>query len=168
MSAWVGRLRQPRVGTCVGLSIAMVLSACVPVWSRSFRGLEPVSPSVQLGRFSEVGSLQPELRWKPAKAQGPTYDLIIWDSGLDPEKTLPREGEQLGSVVYQREGLSETSHQVDMPLKPNTLYFWSVRTREGSTVGDWSIFDGWTVMAGLVGYIRQELHGLSFGFKTPP
>jgi hypothetical protein len=168
MRACVGRLDQAGLGACLGLCIAVMLSACVPVWSRTFNGLEPVSPSVQLGRFSQVGSLQPELRWKPAKAQGAAYDLIIWDSGLDPEQTLPREGEQLGTVVYHREGLGETSHRVDMPLKPKTLYFWSVRTRDGSTLSDWSTFDGWTAMAGLTGYIRQAMRGLSFGFKTPP
>ena len=167
MSACVGRLSQVRLGPWTWPWFALVLTACVPLWSRTFPGLEPVSPSVQLSGFLQVDTLQPQLRWKPAKAQGVAYDLVVWDSGLDPEKAEPGARFNWGTIVYQRDGLAETVHRVDMPLKPKTLYFWSVRTREGSTLGDWSTFDGWVAVTGLVGTVRRDIRSAPFGFKTP-
>ena len=168
MSACVGRLSQIRVKAWLGLCIAVVLAACVPVWSRTFPGVEAVSPGVQLSGFSQVDNLQPELRWKPTKTLGVVYDLVIWDSGLDLEKAEPGARFNWGTIVYQREGLAETVHRVEMPLKPKTLYFWSVRTRDGSTLGDWSTFDGWVAVSGLLGTVRRDIRGAPFGFKTPP
>ena len=86
--------------------MVLVLTGCVPVWSRTFPVLEPVSPSVQLNAFRQVDSLQPELRWKPAKTPGVAYDVVIWDSGLDPLKAQPEARFNWGTVVYQREGLT--------------------------------------------------------------
>ena len=147
----------------IGPWIALVLIGCVPTWSRTFLGLEPVSPSVQLSGFRQVEDLRPELRWKPAKSSSVAYDVVIWDSGLDPQKAEVGGRYNWGTVVYQREGLIQTVHRVDTPLKPGTLYFWSIRTREGSTLGDWSTMDGYVAVSGF----RREIRGAPFGFTTP-
>ena len=147
--------------------MVLVLTGCVPVWSRTFPVLEPVSPSVQLNAFRQVDSLQPELRWKPAKTPGVAYDVVIWDSGLDPLKAQPEARFNWGTVVYQREGLTQTAHRIDTPLKPGTLYFWSVRTREGGTLGDWSTLEGWEVVGTVASTHRREIRGAPFGFITP-
>lgn len=169
MSTCPGRPRSRlRLDAWTGLCIALGLAGCVPVWSRTFPVLEPVSPSVQLNAFREVDSLQPELRWKPAKVSGVTYDVVIWDSGLDPLKTRPETRFNWGTVVYQREDLSQNSHRVDTSLKRGTLYFWSVRTRNGSALGDWSTLEGWEVIGTAAGGFRREIHGAPFGFTTPP
>ena len=108
------------------------LSACT-----SYQGLRIVEPAYQ----QTVASLRPTLRWDPAEGSGVTYDVVIY------------EGEEI-SPVYQREGLTGTMHHVEKKLRPNTAYRWSVRSRRGSTVSEWSkhqtqVFTG-------VSYHRRE------------
>jgi hypothetical protein len=79
--------------------------------------------------FTVVDSLQPRLRWetfphgKDLKKGLPIsevrYDLRIWKVGAD----------HPGSLVYEREGLPEASHELEHPLEPGTKYLWSVRSR---------------------------------------
>ena len=98
------------------------------------------------------------------------YDLAIWDSGLDPQRSSPGHFVYWGTVVYQREGLTDTVHRVEMRLKPNTVYFWSVRTRQGSTVGPWSTYSGDAggAIPGLGLGVGTSVRNSLFGFKTPP
>ncbi len=89
-------------------------------------------PSAQPGKllYSVVDSLQPRLQWDPflpkkrVRGKHPPisdvrYDLRIWKV----------EGEYPESLVYEREGLPESSHKLTRSLEPGTQYFWSVRAR---------------------------------------
>jgi hypothetical protein len=152
-------------GSC--LLGTLVLAACA-VWWRTFPNLEAISPYFDALDFGKVQTLHLTLRWKPAETQGVTYDFVIWDSGLDPAKTLPQARSNWGTIIYQREALGETSHTVETPLKPNTLYFWSVRTRQASVLGDWSTYGGITAITAYGGCARIHGTAAPFGFKTPP
>jgi hypothetical protein len=98
-----------------------------------------------------------------------TYDVAVWESGLEPGRWASGpSGTYWGTLVYERDGLSGTVHRVESPLKPNTIYFWSVRTRQGNDVESWSTYDGWWAAIGLVGGgMRGEVHGSPFMFQTP-
>jgi hypothetical protein len=47
------------------------------------------------------------------------YDLKVWI--VDPSG--------IASVVYGRRGITETSHLIEIPLRPGPVYYWSVRAR---------------------------------------
>lgn len=84
--------------------------------------------------FSMVDSLLPTLRWSVfprdidrkeldpavlARIRDVTYDLRIWDV----------EGCTRGRLVYDRTGLTEANHQLEEPLEPGQVYFWSFRAQ---------------------------------------
>ena len=93
------------------------------MWPTSDRtyGPDPVSPKLPRLLFGErtVESLKPTFRWDPA-LQGPAtpYDLVVYEiiGGDIPWKE-----------VYHREGLSLPEHQMEGPLHPGKMYYWSVR-----------------------------------------
>jgi hypothetical protein len=83
-------------------------------------------------QYPTVSTLKPELEWEPFpdekdqqfirdKAIGEIsavrYDVKLWqvDDGLP------------GKEVYQRYGLTNNSHRLEEPLKPESFYYWSVR-----------------------------------------
>ena len=68
-------------------------------------------------------SLQPNLKWDafPGLGDDVTYDLGIW-----PAKAGWRQVQQ-GSIVYERQGITQPSHQIEIPLEPSTHYIWAVR-----------------------------------------
>jgi hypothetical protein len=79
-----------------------------------------------------IDSLQPTLRWEAFSGTNVTYDLNIWRAGrLAPE-----------AVVYSRSGIPQPSHELEHPLDPSTLYYWSVRTHFTENgkprITDWS------------------------------
>ena len=84
----------------------------------SHQGLKPLMP--EFGSVTD--SLQPTIRWEAAQGDSITYDLIIYVEGNDIEP------------AYYREGLTNTSHTVEAPLKPHTRYSWSVRSRNNKTI----------------------------------
>lgn len=66
----------------------------------------------------------PRMHWQSAPAVWEAvgdrrYDLRIWKVIDDAP----------GDIVYERLGLTGTRHQVEAPLEPATMYFWSVRLR---------------------------------------
>lgn len=62
-------------------------------------------------------SSRPMLSWEPFPGTDVTYDIRIWEAGsLGPE-----------TVVYDRANIDQASHRVEVPLKPSTLYYWTVR-----------------------------------------
>lgn len=91
-------------------------------------GLIPFNPS-----NNKTVDLSPMLSWQEfprsvdkntaaeemAQVKNVKYDLIVavGDNGETPE------------VIYRREGLEETSHKLEITLKPNTRYFWSIRAQ---------------------------------------
>lgn len=121
--------------TLLWLGGAVLVAGCsAGVW-----GLRPEYPEVSYDfslnpAFVEVDSLQPMLRWEAfprlqdreldrvgllKQIRNVTYDLKIWRA----EYNRPAE------VVYTQEGLRETSHKLEHPLKPSTKYFWTIRAR---------------------------------------
>ena len=66
----------------------------------------------------------PRMPWRSAPAVWEAvgdrrYDLRIWEVVDDAP----------GDIVYERLGLTATRHQVEAPLGPASMYFWSVRLR---------------------------------------
>ncbi|MDH4243032.1 MAG: hypothetical protein OEV38_04670 [Nitrospira sp.] len=89
-----------------------------------------------------VDSLRPTLQWEYFLGNDVTYDLRLWESR---ESTSSRSGRpQLGEVAYEREGFTENSHTLETSLKPDTVYYWSVRVRfvkEGIIrVSEWTTY----------------------------
>lgn len=172
-----------------GLAALLLVSGCMPV---PVSGFKPIYPKVTSGLFSEgqldwtrVYSLQPTFRWEPMPGQhergrgalsgskpfiaaaperirNVRYDLKIWRVvGEFPEE-----------VVYEREGIEGTSHQIQQPLQPGTKYYWSVRARfelDGKTrVSEWSLSmfpqSGSRTSARRTGQIPPSSY---YRFKTP-
>lgn len=81
--------------------------------------------------FVEVESLTPVFRWHPLMiphdhqsikpgsegANNITYELRVW-------RTVAVDGTK---VVYVRDRLTATEHQIEKPLEPGTRYYWSIR-----------------------------------------
>lgn len=109
--------------SCVGwlaMAVLTVGSGCT-----SIQGVHPVYP----GAGQVVSDLQPVLKWQAAKDSDVTYDLALSMKGGSGDSSQ-RE--------YYREGLTGTSHKVEVPLKPGALYTWTLRTRKDKEVGDWN------------------------------
>ena len=116
----------------------------------SVPGLQPEDPPVQRtmgapwGRFIEVDSLRPTLRWQPfpepggegdalARVQDVRFELRIWQT------TNGYSGER----VYERDDLTEPHHALEQSLAPDASYLWTVRARfvlDGATyVTEWGL-----------------------------
>lgn len=81
---------------------------------------EPVSttkPTFQWQALSEHQNLQGENADTLKRFSDISYDLRIWEVTND----------QPGSIVYERQRLLRSHHTIEVPLKPETPYFWSVR-----------------------------------------
>jgi hypothetical protein len=101
-----------------------------------------------------VDSLQPNLHWQSfpgehqqhlfaaivpfvpvdlARVRDVAYELRIWTVVAG----------AAGPLVYERNGLTEPSHRLEIALKPDTRYYWSVRARfklDGEPrVSEWSL-----------------------------
>ncbi len=130
--------------------------------------------------FSEVDSLQPTLSWevfprpidltveKKGGFNNVTYDLRIWRAeGSGRNRFLEHPAE----IVYERRGLREPSHTIEQPLKPSSMYFWSIRARfdlNGQPrVTQWGLtkFQG---LIGVVSILRYVAHPFYYRLKTPP
>jgi hypothetical protein len=68
-------------------------------------------------------SLQPNLKWDafPGLGEDVTYDLKIWRAEVGWRQV------RQGSVVYEREGITQPFHQIEVPLELSTHYLWAVR-----------------------------------------
>ena len=68
-------------------------------------------------------SLQPNLKWDafPGLGEDVTYDLKIWRAKTGWSQL------QQGSIVYERQGITQPSHQIEVPLELSTHYLWAVR-----------------------------------------
>jgi hypothetical protein len=77
------------------------------------------------------------------KAVNPKYDDFSEDLSTYPFPGLVWSSVDSLSVVYERDGLADTSHTVDTLLEPNIAYAWSVRARfdqNGETrISEWSL-----------------------------
>ena len=148
-----------------------------------FNGIQPVSPKPPmsfargtdaLGRYTDpsgvpmVDGLQPTFVWKAAGSEGTKYDLSICvgvGKRVNPVMTVVAFSP--GKQVYYREGIEGFSHHVEDDLAINTLYVWSVRTRNGSNVGPWSTYDFHTFGASPGFSTTEAGKDLWWPFKTP-
>jgi hypothetical protein len=134
------------------------LGACT-----TFHNVEPIYPKVAAPKKkpASVESLQPTLKWKPA-AGAESYDLIVYQPQT--MKTFGEDKERTHLVkVYYRERLTETEHQLETPLLPKSTYYWSVRTRKGEEVSEWSRYDWHLIMVLYNQWATERL----FSFRTP-
>jgi hypothetical protein len=135
------------------LAVLVGISAC-----STHQGIKPIQPEV--GHYSPVvvDSLYPIFRWQPLPEPDSQYDFGVFEvlsSG------------QAGETVYYREGLKQPQHKIEESLKPNTNYYWSVRSRRGTAVGAWSTYDHTLFVPIPFGFYYGGQGNLLFPFKTP-
>jgi hypothetical protein len=119
-------------------------------YEATFHGLRAIQPPVQMGammtesngqlEYPVVNSRGAILQWErftPAPGEFPssvsvTYDLRVWDAATGTP----------GAVIYERTGLPSPWHRIEIPIRPGSRCFWSVRARirvNGETrLTDWS------------------------------
>ena len=136
--------------TCVLLTAGCAFKAYVYVV-----GLQPESPVVEIE--SQVDTLRPTFRWerfpraKDLEELAPhageridavSYELRLWKVGEE----FPGTGLWIGAaydykyswthecrdtdpgeLVYTKQGLLNPEHNLETPLRPSSLYFWTVR-----------------------------------------
>ena len=123
------------------------------------QGLTPIQPAIRHYSPTIVDSLSPHLKWQAASETDARYDVVILDTTASGKP---------GQPVYYREGIEAAEHKVADTLKPDTNYYWSVRLRRGSSVGDWSTYDHKLLVPIPFGFYYQGQGNLFFPFKTPP
>lgn len=92
--------------------------------------------------FQVVASNQPVLQWQKSLNTSATYDVIVFErldaedvqayGGLNPDYASTMK------EVYYSENIQGARYQLPALLKPNTTYYWAVRTRSGDKVSPWS------------------------------
>jgi hypothetical protein len=99
--------------------------------------------------WATVNSLRPSLRWQGFPR---TSDFIVAPEVMQRVKNVRYDlaisryaGLGLPEVVYQREGLTDTTHTVETDLKARSRYYWAIRARfeiDGhERVSEWSSID---------------------------
>ncbi len=142
----------------VFIVLSFVLAGCT-----SFHGVRPVYPEPGNPNMPKaVESLQPTFRWEASPEPGVLYDFIVYE-GIKVESFWEGTKRSVGREVYYRQGLKMAEHKIEEPLKPDTEYYWSVRTRRGNRVSEWAIYD-YTLFLGTA-YMRAS--NRPFVFKTP-
>jgi hypothetical protein len=128
-------------------------------------GIEPIYPGVKTfgKQYETVESLTPTFRWKSVITVPCTYDFAIWDLGETLPSGLNGFMVMRGPALYYKEALSKPEHTVEIPLAPDTRYFWSVRIRTDGKVSEWATYDyhAWLVIA------ASEGRNWPYNFKTP-
>jgi hypothetical protein len=111
-----------------------------------------------------VESLQPLLKWTPAPKKDVTYDLAICECTV---ASVLKPPQRIGTEVYSRQDISGTEHQVEEPLKPNTVYCWSVRVRDGDIVYDWAHYNYSKIYINPFIVVNDYTRNFLFTFRTP-
>jgi hypothetical protein len=166
---------------CLTIVLALVALCSVTgcYGPKIYRGLKPVYPELGYryeSRYPIIDTLQPVMRWTAYEDEaGITYDMCIWENpgmlvqaqptGDAVSKLLyPNIGPSTswGEVAYCVDRLSEPYHKVKTPLKPQTIYTWSVRIRDKEDkVSRWSHFIQHEALTGT----RHS--NVPYGFVTP-
>jgi len=140
-------------------AVVLLMPSCVGF--NQYNGIQPVSPlpparlSQTRGGFGQsktpsgvpvVDSLQPTLSWTPVDSGKTIYDLeVCLGAAKLAEAVLGYNNGNVaygpGKQVYYRESIAGSSHRLEQPLSPSTVYVWSVRTRSGDEVGPWSTYN---------------------------
>ena len=141
----------------------IILAGCtIPTYKG---GIEPIYPGVRsVGKsYETVDTLTPTFRWKSDAAANCTYDFSIWDAG-DAVADGPYRVRLLrGPALYYKEALTKPEHTVEIPLGPDSRYYWSARLRCNSQVSEWATYD----FSQWAGITAAEGKNWPFGFKTP-
>jgi hypothetical protein len=84
-----------------------------------------------------LDTLTPTFRWTSEAKAPSTYDFAIWD--ISPQVV----GFSMASQrpIYYKEALPQPEHKIEIPLAPNTIYAWSVRTRSEGKVSAWMTYN---------------------------
>ncbi len=126
-------------------------------------GIKPIDPSSGIYILApKVNSLQPTIKWEPFdlsksnSVEDLRYQLIVLATGFSS-----------GKVVYSKKDISGTSHTLESPLQPSTIYGWRVRPiykKNGQEItGDWSGFNFIGVIPPYFGWAFRN----PYFFDTP-
>lgn len=147
----------------LGFFPVYMLAGCTYVISETHigpRAVSPVVPSLASNTVTTVTSLNPLLEWENLPI-GATqkWEVCIWDHSKAQRTTqsygynagmgvnfLPHpyvetgggSNSTFGELVYCEKDISTSSHHVKVTLKPDTLYWWSVRIRVEDKVSAWA------------------------------
>jgi len=153
-----------QIAILLGVAV-LFLSGCA---TKKFSGIEPVYPGVSnpQNRLVSVDSLQPTFKWKASAEPGVSYDFAIFEAvEATTFSVWTMGGEWIkGKQLYYREGLATTEHAIEEPLRPEAVYYWSVRERKGDAVTEWSTYD---YQASAFQNSGLSFSNLSFLFRTP-
>jgi len=153
-------MKRPAIFVVIGL---VVLSGCTAATFKG--GIEPIYPGVRsVGKtYETTDTLTPTFRWKSDKDGVCTYDFAIWDVGATLPSGMSGSMVMKGPAVYYKEALARPEHTIEIPLGPDSRYFWSARLRCDGKVSEWATYDyhQW------VGIAAAEGRNWPFGFKTP-
>jgi len=130
--------------------------------SDRFRGITPTAPEVTTSGFPAVRTLQPEFAWQGSANPDIHYDVIVYEAATYTINQVT-DFYARGRLAAYAEDIAATSWRPDKPLKPDTRYFWSVRSRDGQVVSAWSTqaYFAFAIVAWSSGY------GQWFQFQTP-
>jgi len=144
------------------LGLLFIAGCTVPIYRG---GIEPVYPGVRtVGKtYETVDTLTPTFRWKSRAPSGSTYDFAIWDGGKTTVAGLYAYEVTKGPAVYYKEALDKTEHTIEIPLGPDSRYFWSVRIRSNGKASGWAYYDYEQWFGVGVSSGRNWL----YNFKTP-
>ena len=117
------------VGTSSPSTIVQQTSATIDSFSSAPASVMLTSP----GNTATDVELRPTLVWSPAALAANYRIEVATDSGF-------------GNIVATAD-LSETTHTLDSPLEPTTLYFWRVRAGNPCGDGAWSTTFSFTTRA---------------------
>lgn len=146
---------------CILLLCLTFLSGCTMVTSG--RGLKPVFPEAGNPNVPEtIDSLTPTFKWESNSDTSSTYDLIIYECHEQGNWFVGRT-KLRGPLAYYREGLIQTEHKIERTLKPDTVYFWNLRSRVGDRVSEWASYK-WVTFAVIAAADGSSNY---FLFKTP-
>jgi hypothetical protein len=121
--------------------------------------IKPIYPDLgYTDRPKTIDTLTPTFRWTSEAKAPSTYDFAIWDSGevIDGNMGSKR-------PIYYKEALPQPEHKIEIPLAPNTVYAWSVRTRSEGKASPWMTYNSHTLVLGTYMAITNGL----YRFKTP-
>lgn len=143
--------------------LAVLLASLALFGCTGFKGVKPIYPGVGNPKYpTVVDSLAPTFEWQ-AQPDAESYDFIIYE-GIKTGGTFWEPAKRaVGREIYYREALQSTKHQVEEPLKPDMEYYWSVRSRRGSQISPWSLYDYDLFLGAAYTYARNQ----PFIFKTP-
>ena len=110
----------------------------------------------EAGSPHTVSSLQPVLEWAPTEDKEATYDVIVVEQLNDAQH---HKLFNPGRTVFYREAITETKVKIEPPLLLDSVYWWTVRTRHGDKVSEWSRYD----FSGLSVYSKNY----PYPFRTP-